>query len=204
MQFLIDGGQSVKTLTLEQRSELFEKTHTETITGKTFVEPDFRFREPNLNLCKMLGMTAGELSNTTFTEITPKLINEIDVANARLVAEGKLDWYLLPKIYEVRGKVCYALISVHPVKKNGEFQCYHVEISELNKTEYMRMTKEILGSHPALLESQYSWIAGVINHLSKLPLTKLYKISLRVGIFLIGLAAAAKESREKFISLFLQ
>lgn len=185
-----------------QKAHISETTHDFTVIGKTLVNPDFTFREPNEQLCKLFGYTRADLIGMKFTDITPPIIREIDVANAQRVMTGEIPYYVLPKPYKLSKDVrlIYALISVIPVWKNREktdFECFYVEIMEITKTTYLKLTKELLRSHPALLESQFSWITHVLLFLKQHSLKDLVSLTVKITLMVLAVYITLREYREK-------
>lgn len=194
----------MQNLNERQKAGISSTCHDYTIIGKTLVNPDFTFRDPNEQLCKLLGLTAAELKDKTFMDITPPLINEIDMAMARLVMKGEIPSYILPKPYKPSkdASLIYALISVTPVKKDdGAFECFYVEIMEIDKKTYIKLTRELLRSHPGLLVGQHSWVVNLLLLLQKCSVEDLYKLTVRIVIIGLAVVITIREGREKVTSV---
>lgn len=192
----------MKHLEEKQKAELADKLHHHTIIGKTLIKTDFTFDSPNEQLCKLFGCTAADLKDKTIMEMSPPLMSEIDVANARMVMRGEIHGYILPKIYQFNSLKIYALISVLPIEKDGEFQCFYVEIMEITKSAYLTMTKELLRAHPALLASHQSCLVSLLSSIQGSSPIAVYKIAVRLTVFVLGILLALKENRDKILTLF--
>lgn len=101
--------------------------------GKAIVNPDFTFRSVNHQFCKILGVTAAELVNKQFTDLTPEPLKTLDKKNALLVMERVQESYLLPKTYEFpSGKRVDVTLLVNGVyhQETGEFLFFVSTIME--------------------------------------------------------------------------
>lgn len=87
-------------LTDEERLSAWLASWNPSFEGKAIVNPDFTFRSVNQQFCKILGVTAAELVNESFVDITPEPLKTLDKENAELVKKGMQASYLLPKTYE--------------------------------------------------------------------------------------------------------
>lgn len=88
---------------------------------------DFTFRSVNPQFCKLLGVTPAELIGKQFQDITPVQIRELDVRNAELTKDGKIDFYILPKSYAFQdgSKVDVVLLVTRaPAACEGPFQFF--------------------------------------------------------------------------------
>lgn len=188
-----------------QLAQISKNTHDYTIIGKTIVNKDFTFRDPNPQLCKIFGLTPGDLKDKTFLDITPVLVGKIDALNARMMANKELTHYILPKPYQVEtnsDKKIYALISVTPIlKEDGEFECYYVEIMELTKQTYIKHTREMLKSHPELLANQLSFPGTMLAYLEKCSPEMIYRITLKIIVILAACAIGYQEAKQKAVEL---
>ena len=104
--------------------------------GIAIVNPDYTFRSVNQQFCDIIGVSAGELINNKFTDITPVAIRDLDVKNAELVKQGVIENYLLPKSYEfANGKKADITLLVNGVyhPDTGEFQFFVSKIMERRK-----------------------------------------------------------------------
>jgi PAS domain S-box-containing protein len=101
--------------------------------GKAIVNPDFTFRSVNHQFCKILGVTAAELVDKKFTDMTPEPLKTLEQQNAKLVMTGAQESYLLPKTYEFpSGRRVDVTLLVNGVyhKETGEFLFFVSTIME--------------------------------------------------------------------------
>lgn len=114
-------------LTDEERALAWSASWHPSFDGKAIVNRDFTFRSANPQFCKLLGVTPAELVGNTFQDITPIGIRELDEKNARLLIDGKADFYVLPKKYQFAGgrTVSVVLLATRaPSSELGEFQFF--------------------------------------------------------------------------------
>lgn len=114
-------------LTDEERKLAWLASWNPSFAGKAIVNPDFTFRSVNRQFCEIVGVTPAEIINSKFTDLTPEPVKTLDVKNAKLVKEGKIESYILPKVYEfASGKRVDVILLVkgvyHP--KTSEFLFY--------------------------------------------------------------------------------
>lgn len=103
--------------------------------GIAIVNADLTFRSVNDQFCQICGVTAAEFIGKSFCDITPQPIRDLDVANAKLVMDGKRKSYMMDKDYEFQSgkKVAITLLVVgvyHP--KSGNFLHFVSRIMERN------------------------------------------------------------------------
>lgn len=113
-------------LTHDERAWAWLASWNPSFEGIAVVNKDFTFRAVNQQFCKILGVTPAELINNTFQDVTPKKVRDLDTKNAKLVIEGTIRNYLLPKTYEFSsGKVVDVTLLVsgvyHPETDNFQF-----------------------------------------------------------------------------------
>lgn len=158
-------------LTNQQRARIWLRRWNRTFVGKAVVESDFTFRSVNDQFCKIIGLTPADLIGHSFADITPEPVRSLDVANARLVREGKQDHYILPKVYQMPGlqRKTYVAMMVEGVhKKDGTFDCFQSEIIELSKEEYQRMMEDIIKLHvPVELELAFRPKSSFVDSIVK-------------------------------------
>ena len=107
----------------EERALAWRAAWNPSFAGIAIVNPDFTFRSVNQQFCDIAGVTPAEILNGSFTDITPATVRAVDVANAKLVMEGKMPWYIMPKSYEFQsGKKVDVVLMVRGV--------YHRETEE--------------------------------------------------------------------------
>ena len=122
--------------------------------GKAIVNPDFTFRSVNHQFCKILGVTAAELIDQKFTDITPEPLRTLDRKNAELVKSRAQENYLLPKTYEFpNGKKVDVTLLVNGVYHNetGEFMFFVSTIME-------RVKMSATAARPQTLSISPDWI----------------------------------------------
>ena len=185
-------------LSNHQRAQIWMRRWNRTFVGKAIVNADFTFRSVNTQFCKIVGLTAGELIGRSFVDMTPEPIRSLDVANARLIMEGKQEHYAMPKIYQPfpGAKKVYVALQVEGVcKPDGEFDCFEIEVIELSEKEYLRMVEEDIKQHsPSDLSMlfrprgnflaslpKYWKIAGVIVGMSAWVLWEITKLAAQEG-----------------------
>jgi PAS domain S-box-containing protein len=113
-------------LSQEERALAWAASWDPSFAGVAIVDGDFSFRSVNPQFCDIVGVSPGELIGMKFQDITPQPIKNIDMKNARLVQEGKIDSYLLPKSYEFENgrKVKVVLLVKGVYSDMGEFQFF--------------------------------------------------------------------------------
>ena len=114
-------------LTDEERILAWKASWHPSFAGTAIVNKDFTFRSVNPQFCKLLGVTPADLIGQRFQDITPPGIKELDERNAKLVMDGSIDFYLLPKKYEFHsGKEVdvVLLVTRAPLSHEGEFQFF--------------------------------------------------------------------------------
>lgn len=91
--------------------------------GVAIVNKDFTFRSVNPQFCEIVGVSPAELLGRRFQDITPISVKQLDENNAKLVMEGKIESYLLPKSYEFTNgsKVDIILLVKGVYNETGEF-----------------------------------------------------------------------------------
>lgn len=82
----------------------FEASWHPSFEGKAIVDQTGKFIDVNPKFCEILGVTAGDLLDKRFSDITSVETRGIDLVNSKLVIEGRLPYYLLPKTYEFINK----------------------------------------------------------------------------------------------------
>lgn len=110
-------------LNFEERALAWASSWDPSFAGIAIVNKDFTFRSVNPQFCDILGVSPAELIGTRFEDITPIEIRKLDVKNANLVMQGKINSYLLPKCYEFEnGKRVNVILLVTGVYSTlGEF-----------------------------------------------------------------------------------
>ena len=118
-----EGNNVPDGLNEDERALAWQASWNPSFAGIAIVNPDFTFRSVNSQFCEIAGVTPAEILNGSFTDITPVTVRELDVQNAKLVMEGRLTWYVMPKSYEFQsGKRVDVVLMVRGV--------YHSETSE--------------------------------------------------------------------------
>jgi len=93
----------VDGLTAEERVLAWQSGWHPSFAGVAIVNSDFTFRSVNPQFCKILGVTPADLLENRFQDITHPDSKKIDERNAKLVRDGKIDFYLLKKSYLFEG-----------------------------------------------------------------------------------------------------
>jgi PAS domain S-box-containing protein len=150
----------LQELDQSQQAHIAVIRHEYSLIGKAIVNADFTFRDPNEQLCQYLGVTKAELIGRRFGDITPSPLKEIDEANARLVREGKITCYNMPKIYQISldSMPVYANISVIGLHRNQKFDGFQIEIMRISEELFHTEKQRLLGSHPLLHTPPKSWL----------------------------------------------
>ena len=121
-------------------------------SGMAIVNKDFEFVEVNPQFCKLLGVTPAELIGHRFQDITPPGIRELDEKNAKLLMDGLIDFYLLPKTYEFteQRKIDVVLLVTRiPPSTEGEFELFLSRIMLDEKKELLSARTEKRSNLPA-------------------------------------------------------
>jgi PAS domain S-box-containing protein len=113
-------------LTDEERILAWKSTWHPSFSGIAIINRDFTFRSVNPQFCKLLGVTPAELIGTKFQDITPQGVREVDEKNAKLVIDGSIDFYLLPKRYQFSSHSVdvVLLVTRAPLSIEGDFQFF--------------------------------------------------------------------------------
>lgn len=113
-------------LNFEERALAWASSWDPSFAGIAIINRDFTFRSVNPQFCDILGVSPAELIGTKFEDITPIEIRKLDVKNANLVIQGKINSYLLPKCYEFENgkKVNVILLVTGAYSISGEFQFF--------------------------------------------------------------------------------
>lgn len=140
--------------------DLFRRRRNFTPVGWAKVSKDNVFLEVNDQLCEILGLTAAELVGRKFTEITPEPISTLDALSAKALAEGKIERYIFPKIYNPRGVITYAVIWVLPATSLvGRFLHFDVEVMEIPEEEYHRLVRKRRKAHVSgATSAAFAWM----------------------------------------------
>ena len=103
---------------------------TPSLTGKAIVNEDFTFRSVNPEFCDILKVTPAELIGQNFKDITTQELRQLDANNAKLVKQGIMQSYMLPKTYEFNnGRTVNVVLFVNGVfDEAGEFLFYVSQI----------------------------------------------------------------------------
>lgn len=87
-------------LTNEERALAWTSCWQPSFDGWAIINKDFTYRAVNPQFCEILGVTPAQLVGQRFQDITPPGIRKLDEANAQLVMNGVMDFYILPKVYD--------------------------------------------------------------------------------------------------------
>lgn len=102
-------------------------------SGIAIVNEDFTFRSVNQQFCEIVGVTPGDLIEKNFKDITPEPLKSLDAKNAKLVKDGIINSYFLPKTYEFpsgkRVDVNLLVVGVYE-EETGEFLFFVSRIME--------------------------------------------------------------------------
>ena len=141
-------------LNKDERALAWLASWNPSFAGIAIVNPDFTFRSVNKQFCDIAGVTPAEILNGSFTDITSAKDRALDVANAKLVKDGIIPWYVMPKSYEFEsGKKVNVVLMVKGVyhEKTGRFLFFVSRIMEDNT----KLTAESLCQQPTGL---LSWV----------------------------------------------
>lgn len=110
----------------EERILSWVASWTPSFDGWAIVNEDFTFRSVNQQFCDICGVTPAEIIGQKFSDITPAHIRKLDEANAKLIRQGKMRSYILPKSYEFASgaKVDVMLLVVGVFDQNDKFLHY--------------------------------------------------------------------------------
>ena len=115
-------------LTDEERILAWKAIWHPSFAGMAIVEKDGTFRSVNNKFCELLQVTQAELIGQRFQDITPPEIRKIDDQNAQLLADGIIDFYILPRTYNFGGgrvKSVILLVTRAPnAPDGGEFRFF--------------------------------------------------------------------------------
>lgn len=94
---------SAHRLTYEEMALTLDSAWDPSFDGWAIVDADFTFRSVNQKFCELLGVTPAELIGQRFQDVTPIEMRQLEEDNAKLVMEGRISFYLLPKMYRFSG-----------------------------------------------------------------------------------------------------
>jgi len=149
-------------LTDEERIEAWKSTWTPSFDGIAIVNKDFTFRSVNPQFCKLLGVTPADLIGKRFQDVTPQKLRKLDEENSKLVIDGFIDFYLLPKSYEFIDKKkvnVILLVSRVPKAEDGDFQFFlsRIMLDEKGKLQKIQES-ELRQSYPRLIDGVAQFI----------------------------------------------
>lgn len=139
-------------LTEKQKAWIYSERWEDTSVARCISNME-NFIEVNEQLCILLGVTKAELIGKSWVDMTPEPIKTIDRENARMVVDGKIDHYKLPKIYQLAPNLpkSYVLMRVMSVPKVPEldesFDVFEVEFIPLSLKAYLQEVRHTLKSH---------------------------------------------------------
>lgn len=139
------------SLNERERVLAWQATWDPSFDGVAIVGGDFLFRAVNPQFCKILGVTPGDIIGSKFSDITPQPIRDLDIKNAKLVMDGSIDSYLLPKAYELHDgrRVSVILLVVGVYDQDGEFMFFVLRI--VTDTGYIER-QESQSQKPTILQ----------------------------------------------------
>ena len=175
-------------LTTEERALAWESAWNPSFDGIAIVNEDFTFRSVNPQFCKLLGVTPADLIGNRFQDITPPEIRELDEKNAKMIKDGLIDFYILPKTYQfsINHKVDTVLL-VNRVPKSilqpFEFFIARIMLDEDGQLEKMTHVENL-----PLEQSSQKQTSTVVDFL-----TKHMKTFIAVGSVIAGIAIGIME-----------
>ena len=110
-------------LSNEERTLAWCASWNPSFAGIAIVNSDFTFRSVNPQFCDIVGVSPAELIGRRFQDVTPVGVRVLEESNAKLVMEGVIDSYLLPKSYEFTNgkKADVVLLTKGVYSEMGEF-----------------------------------------------------------------------------------
>lgn len=132
----------LKTLTEEDMVECFKAIWSTSFSGIAIVGEDFKFKAVNPQFARLLKVTPAELLNKKFSDVTVEWARLKDEENAKLVKEGMIPSYTMPKSYQfitngqVRTVDVVLLVVRIPVNpsKNFRFFLSRIMLDESQQT----------------------------------------------------------------------
>ena len=130
----------------EERILAWKATWNPSFSGIAIVNEDFTFRSVNPQFCKLLGVTPGDLIGQKFQDITPPGVRELDERNAKMIIDGLIDFYFLPKKYQFsddREVEVVLLVARVPPAEEGPFQFFVSRIMLDENGELMQAHQDL-------------------------------------------------------------
>lgn len=166
-------------LTDEERILAWKAGWNPSFDGIAIVNEDFTFRAVNQQFCELLGVTHAQLIGQRFQDITPPELRKLDEANATLLKQGVMDFYVMQKAYDFGGghtRNVVLLVTRVPKTADGAFQFF---LSRIMLDAEKPSTPEMVNQQPITLptsrpESAQSPFLDFIS--------KYYKLLITLGI----------------------
>lgn len=111
----------------EERALAWQALWNPSFVGLAIVNADFTFRSVNPQFCKLLGCTPAEIIGKRFQEVTHPAIRSREEENAKMLKDGLIDFYILPKTFQFsdgREKKVLLLVNRAPAAHLGDFQFF--------------------------------------------------------------------------------
>lgn len=174
-------------LTDEERVLAWKASWHPSFAGIAIVNEDFTFHSVNPQFCKLLEVSPAELIGQRFQDITPVGIKELDEKNAKLLMDGLIDFYLLPKKYQFsdgRIREVVLLVTRAPQADEGDFQFFVSRILLDEQGELVKIHSK--SSSHTLSQKSISSAADFVMKYGKL----LIAIGTMIGAAVITIKAA--------------
>ena len=146
----------------EDRALAWSASWHPSFDGIAILNQDFTFRSANPQFCKLLGVTPADLIGERYQDITPQKLRKLEEANCRLLVDGSISFYLLPKtfLFPFGHKVnVMLLVSRVPATAEHPFRFFVCRIMLDNQEALCSATKTSATSKP----SSQKWMGGAVD-----------------------------------------
>lgn len=173
-------------LNQEERALAWAATWHPSFHGTAIVDKDFNFKAVNPQFCDILGITPAELIDRKFTDMTAIAQRDLDARNAKLVMDGTITCYAMPKTYEfMDGRHVNVLLLVSGV--------YSASLAG-GKAEFLFFVSRVMEQPKGITISQIkprrSWLSTASSAFQTLAQNQAVKVLGLVGLWLVGMMAA--------------
>jgi PAS domain S-box-containing protein len=132
----------VKSQKIQESEQKFKNFFHYAVIGKAILNLKGQFTEVNTALCQMMGYTADELKEKTFSDITYP--DDIKIGNdlVKDIISGKREFFILEKRYlKKNGDTIWALVSATTVKnEKGEAQNLIAQVQDITERKKTEIT----------------------------------------------------------------
>lgn len=143
---------------LRESEEMFRRLFDQSPIGAAIGSPDFGFCKVNEEACRITGYSEEELASMQFADLTHPDDVEVEIQQAKLLVEGKIDEYRMDKrLIRKNGSIVWVRLSVRTVKDAHGNAMYFLpmmyDITELKRAEHLLkdFTESVVDNVPAII-----------------------------------------------------